>query len=247
LLFSFFTCLGDSLMSCTKNGLVGIVALAIGTLVVGSSIGAPITVLNNSFETPSLDDNGEHQTFDAAGVAWVPSATGRSIWNPDGVSFPGAAGNGTPVGGDGANILYLLGPGDSFVSNTLSGVFEAGTYTLTVAVGNLVGVGNARDFTFGLGLAPESYLGSFSGDFNDIPVGSLTDLSAQIIVSPGDPSVGQAIVITLAGTGGGFVTFDNVRLDLQPIPEPSTGALAVFAFVGCSALLRRRSRNSMRS
>jgi hypothetical protein len=198
--------------------------------------GAPITVLNPSFELAAIG---------------TPGATSGVIANwsvtPGGISANLRATAAQLPGGvpDGLQVLQVE-TGSRF--QTLTSVLTADTvYSLTV------GVGRRSDRTMGsylftleaggtviaTGSAPPSVLP---------PVGGFLDVGILYTALAGNPLLGQALTIRFshtAGPGDSHVLYDNVRLSATPlvpgeVPEPATALLLGVGLVGIG-FARRRS------
>lgn len=76
------------------------------------------------------------------------------------------------------------------------------------------------------------------GDFTTAAFTAATVGGAAILANDFDNYVSLDITRT-AGTGN-WVSLDYVNFDVTPVPEPSTGALALLGLVGAVAMRRRR-------
>ena len=188
--------------------------------------GAPVTIVNSSFEDQVLADGG----FVAGTI------TGWVLDSNSGVYRPINYTSGVP---DGFNVAYS---DFGTISQTLSDTFAVNTlYTLTVDVGY-------RFFTnfptYDIGLyAGGVELDSTSSLFPTPTEGTFEQ--ATIVYSTfgtlNQSSIGQSIEIRLnrPDFNSGQVNYDNVSLDATPIPEPSLTSLAL-AFLAFALCLKRR-------
>ena len=149
---------------------------------------------------------------------------------------------------------YTNGPGaggPSTLHQTLTDTINNGnTYTLTVDIGQhnafSDGVGEFYLFgsTSGLGTPLSNANGTALMTGIVAPVGTTApaythDLQVTYTaLASGDPFAGQNIGIALVGSGGIQVVWDEVRLDISAVPEPSTTAL--LGLGGLALILRRR-------
>jgi lysophospholipase L1-like esterase len=110
-----------------------------------NGVGTAITIVNPSFEIPSLADGALAEGPGVIG-GWsfeATPATYSGIFNPPVGSYPTAAGNGTPTGADGANAAYLFnngGPTESVIARQqLSATLQPESeYLLRVAIGRFL-------------------------------------------------------------------------------------------------------------
>jgi hypothetical protein len=203
-----------------------------------------ISVPNASFESSILADGADTGGSGFAGWGGYSDAgTWVGALNPlgwDGTStgiygYLDAGGNGTPQGGQGANVVALytgIGTGTVKTYVILTNALQAGTYRLTVAVGHLSNH-LAAPFTIGIGtsdLSSGSYLASYSGAASEVTNGYLADKTVTLNVTSNNSHLGQPLVITLSATGDGSgleeTEFDNVRLDYiasESIAMPNAG------------------------
>lgn len=206
------------------------VTVASAALLGSVSAASAITVPNFSFETPFEDAWG------LAPADWTKSGSGGSgLFRPS--AYP-AAGAGFIAGVLGDQTAYSNG---ADISQTLSETAEAGSYTLTVAVGdridtalpahriNLRAGGTVIATAFGSGNA-------LSG------VEGWSDLSATGSLLFGDAAIGQALTIELVNEGGVQINWDDVRLDfVAAIPVPASALMLVSAFGVAGAVRGRRA------
>lgn len=202
--------------------------------------GAALTIINPGFEANPVATN--------CFQGFVP--TGWSIYDPNGI-FDGAndavGGLNTQPGGpyfvDGAPegehvaLVFLqgdIGGGPMGLTQTLAGVLEADTYTLTVQVGNIAsGQGPPPCDVFGFfdldgfpGYRVQLLAGGvvIAEDNNSlagtIPEGEFRPSNLQVTIPAGHPQLGAALAIRLINLNtvdspmdpGIEVDFDDVRL-----------------------------------
>jgi hypothetical protein len=201
---------------------------------------APAAMINNaSFESPVLAD-GNWPPVPPDG--WmVEGSTGYTVglWNPPSGRFTGCEGSGTPVGGDGANILYLCpksGSGNNaIVKQTLAFPFQAGTYTLTAAVGTANGFTAAENNRLVM-MQGSTQLSWTSIPQAQIPVGSFVDKSVTFVVPENSSYIGLPITIMLfssvTSSSARMTCFDHVRLEFTPEEEDFGTVIFESEFVG---------------
>ena len=221
-----------------------------------SAQAAPVTILNYSFETPTLATDGNNPA--ATGTIWnswgfVKTTPGGGsfqdfgIENPSVGEYTGATGSGTPLGADGINVCYL---NQSATGGALVNIFQdVGTllpneiYTLTVAIGQrfdrvngsaTIGLidtasGNANPWATGTLIGSTTGVSSVAGSFQDF-VATFTTGSTVT----GDLFIGAQYL----GDGTIQTSVDNFRLNATAVPEPGTMTLA--AVGGVSLLFWRR-------
>jgi hypothetical protein len=192
----------------------------------------PLAVPNPSFQAPDKGASGDFSNNEI--TSWVgSSATNFSYGvyvvppaNYSGVSN-GIGGLATP---DGDQAAYLsLGN----ISTTLSDTLQAGTYTLTLWVGNRGDLGGFPNLSIALLAGGTAYdtqvVSSPPGE------GKWTQKSFVFDVALGDSSIGALLGIQLLLTGGsGQANFDLVQLDFEAAAPPPSGvplpaALPLFA------------------
>lgn len=191
-----------------------------------------VTINNPSFENPSVAPGGWTYGIDG----WVTSGS-AGVWDPSGWGF--TAQNGHQIGfiGDGNG-----GGADGTASQTLTATLQPNsTYNLSIQV-----VGRKDGYNPGTAYSISLYAGS----------------SLLTLITPVTPQPGSWTQLkTTYSTGGSLISsdpleivisssavqldFDNVQLNVTPVPEPSTviaGAMLLLPF-GVSTLrnLRRKS------
>lgn len=218
----------------------------------------PVTILNNSFETPVVaSDGGFVVAPGASGTSfnswgWVKTTGGGfqdfGIENQGSGAYTGAAGSGTPLGADGINDVFL---NQSLTGGALVNIFQDigillpdTTYTLTVAIGQrldrvngsaTIGLintasANANPWATGTLLGSTTGVSSVAGSFQDF----VTTFTTGSTVT-GDLYIGAQYL----GDGTIQASVDNFRLDAAPVPEPGTFAM-LFGGLGMLTLFRRR-------
>jgi len=195
------------------------------------------TVVNPSFEEDDVA-NGSH--FDGDPIGWsTTGAAGPQDYNDAW----------TPQPTDGVQHAYANG--GASLSQTLSDVITDGeVYTLTVDVGEYSGFSGSLatirlyGSTAGVGTALSNANGTAELTGIDPTNGFYTtDLTVTYTaLASGDPFAGQSVGIALIGESGTQVTFDNVRFDITPIPEPSTLALFSLGLLGLLGWGRRKKQ-----
>jgi len=181
-------------------------------MVAGSSVAAPIEVVNPSFENYVLAQgywtwHGEGLT----GEGWqVEAGAAVGVFRPSQTVFSTVP--------DGVNTAYSQG---AAISQVLPAFLVAGTtYTLTVAIGNPANIGGFP------GYRVELWAGTalLAADDNSLtPAQGEFETSSILYVSPpGDPHAGQSLEIRLLAFGA-EVNFDLVRLqDNEEVAAKST-------------------------
>jgi hypothetical protein len=232
---------------------LGVAAVLCATALVVPAGAALITIRNASFEKST-------GYWEATGGAsdWVTYDYNESVGDPgSGVNMNEQVveGSGTFSGFDGTNVCNVyLGlnegswKGTAWMPAIGLGNYAANTlYTLTVAAATTDSFATSRDALVALATNGNDIASIVAS--NRLGFGSLSttfkDMVTTLDTSLRPDVVGAPIVVMLAQdspTGsqyGRTVTYDNVRLDASPIPEPATGAMLVGALV-TGALLRRR-------
>lgn len=229
-----------------------------GCLAVSSvAFAASVPVANHSFENAGLAVGGWSDCIDVACGGVDP----ENWINPDagGVSNTNTAFT-EVIGGFAADGTHHVGidtdiPGLEVAQNLGIPVFPLSTYTLTVAVGNrnanftvpesvsqiALYAGNPASFG-GTQLAAATYAPGIElgeSQFADVTL----VWTSSSVVPAGDMWISlQNVGVLPGGAAAGRAHFDNVRLDVQEIPEPSSLALSAFALSMIGGLAWRRSR-----
>jgi hypothetical protein len=230
-------------------------SIALATALLGTvptTHAASIAVINSSFESPV--------TAGFIGVGQF--AGGNSLanhgWNISGANTYLINKNSSITASNVTGNQFLLfepfADGDILVYQNTGASFAAGTYTLTVDVGMATGFAdwgenataefqllsyNAAEYgyNYNVGAAATSVLVKNHN-------GSLATYSYTLALNGTESFIGDTIAILLEGNQNGStnqnVSYDNVRLDFTPIPEPSSVAM-LLGGIGTLTLLRRRS------
>lgn len=218
---------------------------------VQSAQGALITVVNSNFETdpdPNVDYGGGIY-ITGAPVGWT--ATGTTTAGVVGRYDPSTTHytnnlilNGSSSGGeigmmDGPTVAFFFNAPGAALRQTLAETLQLGReYTLTVAVGYRDNQPFAG-YSIAL-LAGGTTLANLESSVEPTR-GTFTDFSLTYIPTSSDP-IGSALGIRIGARNSGAVDFDNVRLDVAAVPEPSTLAMFLgLGGMGLVAMIRRRS------
>lgn len=212
----------------------------------------PISIVNSSFESVTNNANTapclsggtltggsfiDAQTnFGLSGCidpnplpGWSISDGSAGVQAPQGMQFP----SGIP---DGANEGYSNG---GLLSQTLTEMLRAGTYTLQVDIGNRLDTPFLQDYTISL-LAGGNTLDSHT-NFVSPARGTFQTDTLLINISAANAQIGQLLQIQLSGNSQ--ANFDKVRLDgpgIAAIPEPTPMALISSGMFALFLLFRGR-------
>lgn len=201
-------------------------------LAVGTAQAAPIAITNAGFESPALEVGG----FTFGEIPGWSVAYGNA-------GIIEASGNYSQGGYSGSNVAWCSLPSDSqsgLFGQTV-GTAQANTrYTLTLKVGDRDLA--AFDTNLPNVIHAHLYCGSFLTPVSSdtlLPVnGGFATWTKVYEIPAGSNLVGGALSIYLGGDGHGQVQFDDVALDVSPIPEPMTAILLIGGIGGL--VLRRR-------
>lgn len=212
----------------------GIAPAALCLLVLPLTVqAAPIALANASFESLVLAD-GTQSSVIAGWTRFLTVATR----NPTTAELTAGAFDGDNVAmfSGGATLTQIVGP------------LEYGTYTLTAAIGDPLGVPRAslalslRRGTSFLSPASTSFVAPADGGFS-----LLTIVYEVTAANVNGTFAGEAInIFALSNGSGAQVALDNVQLDLQPLEDASPSPVpepASLGLLGAGALLlefRRR-------
>lgn len=184
----------------------------------------PLSIVNPSFEALSLGEGGF--TFSAPG--WTTSG--------DSGTFNPAPSNYLDPTPDGDNVAFSS-IGGPWVSQTLTDtLLGESTYRLTLQVGRRMGVSTWPGHTIELRAGGvvltsiDTLIGPAEGRFEAAVL--------EYTSSATDPQIGQPLEIAFR-SGGFQANFDDVRLELNPIPEPAS-LMATLVALGAIAAGRRR-------
>ena len=203
---------------------------ALAGLALTASANAAV-IVNPSFE---VDDVGNG--------AYISTATGWDVvGSPTGTQDFDAE---SPTATDGEQHGFA-----SFANASLSQltpyIITAGeTYTLTVDVGQVTNFSGSQatislfGSTAGIGTALTNINGTAESVVAPGSGAYLINQTVSYTAVAGDAFVGQQIGIALVNTAGTQTLYDNVRLDIVAVPEPSSAAL--LGLGGFALILRRR-------
>jgi len=208
--------------SIMKNT-IGFLLLAMGALAATSANATSVQIVNPSFESQVLA-NGAWTSGAGQMSGWIQSTGG--VINPTTDQFS----NGVPHGNNSA----WLNSGSA--TQTLSALLTAGSaYTLQVEVGD------RKDSNFpGYRVALWAGDNLLASESSLVPNDGFLTSIVHYTALTGNPLLGQALKIELHSNGI-QVNFDNVRLDVSPVPEPASQALLLVGLFGIGAVVRRRA------
>jgi hypothetical protein len=200
---------------------------------------APIAIINNSFESDLTGFTGN------AYIDGIKDANNPGRLDPT-----------VGMGGDGVKYAVLAygnkGPLSQNTSFTIAVNDVGSRLTLIAAVGDEAGNSGVQ---FGDDTA-DKYVGTVRllldgtvvasnllEDTGDAPAGGFANATTYYTVLAGD--IGKVVGVGINTTetqGGHRRSFDNLRLDIAPVPEPGSVLLSL---VGGGALLARRRRRQI--
>ncbi|MEO1369886.1 MAG: Ig-like domain-containing protein, partial [Acidobacteriota bacterium] len=202
------------------------ISAAVTVTAVPPATGGSLTVVNPSFEQPALADGAVRDNTGVPG--WTFSGTPgtfRGVFNPPAGSYPEAAGQGTPIGADGAQVAFLFnnaGAGESVdVRQDLAETLVAGRdYTLRVAVGAFDPSQPYPPSSFGgyrLELLAGSTVIASAAGVDAPPMATFTEVTATALGVEIDPALAgelMSVRLSLPGEEARRSThFDRVRVD----------------------------------
>ena len=225
---------------------------AVASVTIGASLvaadAASIPVPNYSFELPSLADGG----FDLVVEGWLRSdGDAAGLLNPQDAQFPGSSGLGDLAAPAHGLQSAFLGDGSGGVKTTsltttapLTVILANVTYTLRVAFGSRLdfAADPSGAATFGLlanGLSILESSTTFTTNTTSLPLGTFVDYTTSFTTTTGSPLIGQNLTARISYTGDNQVMFDNVRVNVDVVPEP-TSAILLASTVPLFWLRRRR-------
>jgi hypothetical protein len=235
-------------------------AVAIGSFTIGRA--QSITVPDFSFESPvtgGFQDNSgiaAGSVIPNTGNAWYYLGGFTAGGSPVGVQNVAANGFSAGANPDGTQDGYV-NVGAWMGSGALTTIQANSTYTLTVSEGNRGG-GFAQTAGFTLAMAFGSAVGtgltnsanwtsSLHENYAGSPaVGTFADYTTSFTTGASDASIGQSLFVLLGSdvtAGNNPIDYDDVRLVVTPVPEPSSMALAGVGSLAVLWLRQRRNRN----
>jgi MYXO-CTERM domain-containing protein len=220
-----------------------------------------ITVANASFETPNVADNAFTDSDNVAIAVpnWTLATTlngtiTTGVWDPINADFSNTTGDNAAIpGGAGGQVGYIyleqfndLAPemltGELTTESSLATIQNNTIYTLTVSLGSSK-TSSAGDVLIEL-YSNNTLRASTNVPAGTLPEDTLVDYVASFTTSGSDPNAGGPLVARIihnySGPGAREVEFDNVRVDVSPVPEPTSTSLALLAL---AALTTRRRSN----
>ena len=246
---------------------------------------APIAISNHSFQSPDPGADGnieDEDPYDVANGNPAPSnwTFANSANDNYGQQRPHPVNHFTRDTTGGERSPFTLGgfdedlivfanmntPGASFQADSdVVGQLEAGTYSLTVAVGGRnTGSWNDLDYSIGLVGAVSGPIGTptavtinpGNADMNTASSPwttneyNVVDVTYTLDVPPGSGLIGEDYSVRIIAANSGFhdgvadtdfaqAAIDNVRLDFQAIPEPSSMALVLAVLLSLLCVRRK--------
>ncbi len=200
-----------------------VTAFATTIVMAGHALAAPIAINNFSFEGPSQTDFGY-----TTGVVTGWSVTGNGgVWRP-GNNLPQGPTNGDQVGYSNGGSL----------TQTLSAVLTANSqYTLNVDLLNRTD--GYPNFSSTIEILAGGHVLA-SSTIRGGTAGTTVLQTVSFLSGASDAYLGQNLGIALVSRGGQS-DWDNVRLNLAPVPEPETYAMMI-AGLGLLGFMARRKK-----
>lgn len=196
------------------------------SLIANSAFATPVSINNASFESQVLSDGAY-----VVGIAgWSNSSGG--VFNATAAQFPG----GVP---DGQNFAWLNG---GSASQTLTANLTANSeYTLSVGVGERLDSSVSYKFPgYSVSLLAGGHVLATESSLNP-PPGSFLTSTLHFTALSGNPYLGQSLAIQLTANGT-QVEFDNVRLNVSPVPEPEIYGMMLMGLGMMGFVARRRKQ-----
>lgn len=235
-------------------------AVAASVLVLGLSVqakAAPVPIANHSFESPDVMGGWQDVLPDnwlgGGGLAgrWVENNASVGFSGGDGVQHAGIDTDGGYIYQDlgvafAANTKYTIDLASAHRAGFNHGIVEFGLFS-SDAIGTDVGTPGFMDIQ-----GVWSGSGNPSGDdqFNQLRDASLLStigtgsLGNVYTYTTGGVAPSGNVVVFIRDASGGRQTFDNIRLDATPIPEP---AGIVLMMAACGSLLAVGARRKERA
>lgn len=215
---------------------------------VQSAQGGLITVVNSDFETAPVlrPDYLNNHYITTAPNGWTKTGAGTfGRYDPsqthylDGLILNGSISGGEVGTMDGPAVAFFFNAAGAALSQTLTETLQLGReYTLTVAVGYR---DNQPFAGYSIALLAGGTTLANADSLLGVTKGTFTDISLTYIPTGADP-IGSPLGIRIGALNRGAVDFDNVRLDVAAVPEPSTLAMFLgLGGMGLVAMIRRRS------
>lgn len=184
-----------------------------------------LQITNPGFETPSLSDGGINLNVVSG---WVKSGGTIGTYNPNTNFYDNAQildGNGGAIGTmDGENVLLMIGTEVSVEQTLAAQVMEGMLYTLTVAVGDRNNGGRPDFAGYRIELlGGDTVLATTGNVTNSLSDGTFTDVSLSYLAKADDTGALGIRLVSLNGSAGHSIDFDNVRI--TALPEPASGLL----------------------
>jgi HpiC1 cyclase len=191
----------------------------------GIAWGTPLTILNPSFEAPTLSAGGYNFVISD----WVQSGV-SGVWYP-------AAGYFNVLPPDGNQVAYENDAGTVISQQLAATLLPNATYTLKVDLGSRLDA-----YPFPAGTSVALYAGSnlLASDNTIVPQAGNWTTDTVIFTSSADTiGLGENLKIVLTSNGT-QADFDNVRLDVTSVPVPPSALLLGSGLLGLVGLRKFR-------